>query len=63
VRRMVVMLRPKSGMGKGSLMLGSGKTEAEVHMGRLWHSRTWMRGATRTEGERERGSLGGLKMK
>jgi hypothetical protein len=52
VRRMSPTLQPKSDMGKGSLMLGSGRTGAEVHRGRLRHSRTWTRGAMRMEGER-----------
>jgi hypothetical protein len=52
VRRMAARLRPKSGVGKGSLMLRSGRTEAKVHRGRQWHSQTWTRGAMRVEGER-----------
>jgi hypothetical protein len=51
VRRMAARLWPKSGVGKGSLMLGSGRTEAKVHRGRQWHSQTWTRGTTRVEGE------------
>jgi hypothetical protein len=51
VRQLAATLRPKSGVGKGSLMLVSGRMEAEVHRVRLQHSRTWTRGAMRTEGD------------